>query len=154
MQYSPAKISTSQAISESPSANASGESKVHSNPIPLRILFVEDNDNVRELSICLLENDHREIIAVASGEAALDSFYKDPCDVVITDVSLPGMSGIELTKQLIKVAPELWVIIASGYQLPLGLEKLGPNVMAITKPFEAEQVEALIAKVVAARDAV
>lgn len=147
-------MSNAHSFAESQTAEALDGSLVRSNPSPLRVLFVEDNDNVRELSVCILQNDNRDIVALASGEAALESFYKEPCDVVITDVSLPGMSGIELTKKLLKFAPDLWVIIASGYQLPLGLDKLGANVRAVTKPFESEQVEALLAEVMASRNAV
>ena len=145
-------MSNAQSFAASPSAEASDGSIVRSKPSQLRVLFVEDNDNVRELSVCILQSDNRDVVALASGEAALESFYKDPCDVVITDVSLPGISGIDLAKRLLKIAPDLWVIIASGYQLPLGLDKLGPNVRAITKPFESEQVEALLAEVVASRN--
>ena len=146
-------MSNAQSFADSRSAENLEGSIVRSKQDSLRVLFVEDNDNVRELSVCILQSDSREVVALASGEAALDSFYSDPFDVVITDVSLPGMSGIELTKKLLKVAPHLWVVIASGYQLPLGLDKLGVNVRAITKPFESEQIEALLSEVVASRNA-
>jgi two-component system, cell cycle response regulator CpdR len=118
---------------------------------PLRILFVEDNDYVRELTVCLFEGVGREVAAYASGEEALAAFGRETFDVVITDVSLPNMSGIDLAKQILKAAPDTWLIIVSGYQLPLGLEQLGPNVRSITKPFEADQVAALLSEVRAAR---
>jgi CheY-like chemotaxis protein len=113
----------------------------------LRIVLVEDNDYVRELSVCLFESPDREVVAFATGEEALAAFIERPFDIVITDVSLPKMSGIELAKSILKMAPETWLIIASGYKMPAGLDKLGAHVRSVTKPFEAEQVEALIGEV-------
>jgi two-component system, cell cycle response regulator CpdR len=118
---------------------------------PLRILFVEDNDYVRDLTLCLLEDANREVVAFGSAEEALAEFKREPFDVVITDVSLPGMSGIEFAKRLLKVAPETWLVIASGYQLPGNLHQLGRNVRSMTKPFESEHIDAILAEVRDAR---
>jgi len=119
----------------------------------LRIVLVEDNDYVRELSVCLFENPDRAVSAFATGEEALEAFMDQPFDVVITDVSLPKISGIDLAKRILKIAPDTWLIIASGYKLPAGLDQLGPNVRIMTKPFEADQVEALLAEVKQSRSA-
>jgi len=118
---------------------------------PLRILFVEDNDYVRDLTLCLLEDADREVTAFASAEEALDAFQSSPFDVVITDVSLPGMSGIEFARRVLKIAADTWCIIASGYQMPSDLNQLGARVRSMTKPFESEQIDALLAEVRNAR---
>ena len=112
----------------------------------LRVLFVEDNDFVRDLTMCLLEADDREVVAFASAEEAYEEFTHNPFDIVITDVSLPKMSGIELTKRLAAIAPDTWFVIASGYQLPPGIEKLGAHVRAITKPFESDKVDVIFSE--------
>jgi|SRR5882724_7420155 len=112
-------------------------------PASLRILVVEDNDYVRDLTLCLLEGEGREVLACKSAEEALDVFRRTGFDVVITDVSLPNMSGVELAKRVLERAPATWVIIASGYQLPTGLDKLGPHVRVMTKPFESEKMDAI-----------
>jgi CheY-like chemotaxis protein len=113
----------------------------------LRVMFVEDNDFVRELTMCLLEGADREVVAFGSAEEAYEEFTHNPFDVVITDVSLPKMSGIELTKRLVAIAPDTWFVIASGYQLPPGIEKLGAHVRAMTKPFESEKMDVIFSEI-------
>lgn len=110
----------------------------------LRVLYVEDNELVREITCELLARDAREIVAVGSGEAALSAFKDGRFDIVITDVSLPAMSGFDLVRHVKRLAPSMPVIVASGYPLDLHEEQLGPKVRAITKPLEAPQLDALI----------
>ena len=111
---------------------------------PFRILYVEDDDLVREITRELLTCDALEIVAVGSGEEALAAFKDDRFDIVITDVSLPAMSGIDLAKQIQQLAPSTPVILASGYSMDLDDVRLGAKVRAIRKPFDASQLDALI----------
>ena len=111
---------------------------------PLRILYVEDNPMVREMTSELLAQELREVTALATAEEALRSFQEHSFDVVITDISLPAMSGLDLARNILKFRPKVPIIIASGYMLNLGLQQLGPNVRAITKPFEAVEIDSLI----------
>jgi CheY-like chemotaxis protein len=115
----------------------------------LKILYVEDNALVREVTAELLAQDKREIVACASAEEALEEFRKSAFDMVITDVSLPVMSGMDLARSLLRIKPRLPIIIASGYSLDFGLENWGGNVRAIIKPFEPPEIEALISDLTA-----
>lgn len=117
---------------------------------PLRILFVEDNDYLREMMAALLEADDREIVTAASGEEALASWQGGAFDVLVTDVSLPGISGLDLARAVLAPAPSTWVVLSSGYPLDHGLATLGPNVRSLPKPFESEAMDALLAEVRAA----
>jgi len=125
-------------------ANAPAESNSTDDTQPLKILYVEDNAVVREVTAELMAQDEREIVACASAEEALEEFRKGAFDVVITDVSLPVMSGIDLARSLLKLKPRLPIILASGYALDFGLENWGSNVRAIIKPFDPHEIEALI----------
>jgi two-component system cell cycle response regulator CpdR len=111
---------------------------------PLRVLYIEDNALVREITCDLLADDTREIVAVASGEEALTAFEAGRFDIVVTDVSLPAMSGFELVRRVRKLAPTTPVILASGYPLDLEECRLGTRIRTITKPFNAPELEALI----------
>ena len=111
---------------------------------PLQILYVEDNEMVREITYELLCADQRRIVALGSAEEALEVFRTQPFDVLITDVSLPVMSGLDLVRNVLGMKPKLPVIIASGYSLDFGLEGWGPNVRAIIKPFDSSEIDALI----------
>lgn len=112
----------------------------------LTIYYVEDNDELRETIGLLLEADDRVVTAFATAEAALAAFEQSPCDVVITDVSLPTMSGVELARAVLARAPATWVVLSSGYELSAGLKTLGPNVHSLPKPFEVDDMDALLAK--------
>ena len=118
-------------------------------PTPLKILYVEDNTLVREVTAELLAQDKRQIVACASAEEALKEFRENSFDLVITDVSLPVMSGIELARSILGTKPGLPIIIASGYALNFGLENWGANVRAIIKPFDTPEIEALISDLIA-----
>jgi len=113
-------------------------------PAPLRVLYIEDNALVREITCDLLADDSREIVAVATGEEALSAFEASRFDIVVTDVSLPAMSGFELVRRVRKMAPTTPVILASGYPIDLEECRLGTQVRTITKPFNAPELEALI----------
>lgn len=118
---------------------------------PLRILFVEDNAIVREQTTELLASNDRDIVACETAEQALAEFEQRKFDVIITDMSLPAMSGMDLTKHVLRKNAHAWIVILSGYVLKIDLQKLGPNVRALAKPFETEQLEAILNDVLAAR---
>jgi CheY-like chemotaxis protein len=119
-------------------------------PPTLRILYVEDNPLVREVTSELLFQDDRQIVALSTAEEALQEFQTHPFDVVITDVSLPAMSGLDLARKILDINPKAAIIVASGYFLDLNVLKLGPTVRAIVKPFEASEIDALIEELCAA----
>ena len=116
---------------------------------PLQILYVEDNPVVREITYELLCTDDRQILALESAEEALVAFANQKFDVLITDVSLPVMSGLDLVRNVLARHPNLPVIIASGYALDFGTENWGRNVRSIIKPFEGSDIDALIEQLMA-----
>jgi len=118
-------------------------------PAPLRILYVEDNDMVREITLELLEQSQRQIVALATAEDALREFKQQTFDLVITDVSLPAMSGLDLARSIQSIKPTIPIIVASGYAMDLRHGTWAPNVRAIVKPFDSPQIEGLIAELCA-----
>jgi two-component system cell cycle response regulator CpdR len=110
----------------------------------MKILYVEDNDVIREITYELLSADQRQIVALGTAEEALQVFRTQQFDVLITDVSLPVMSGLDLVRNVLSVNPKLPIIIASGYSVDFGLDNWGPNVRSIIKPFEGAEIDALI----------
>jgi CheY-like chemotaxis protein len=119
-------------------------------PVPsssLRILYVEDNPLVRDITCELLSLPTRRVVAVASAEEALDVFEPDIFDVVITDISLPAMSGLDLTRRILERVPTTPIIIATGYDLHVDVREWGPRVRFITKPFDPPELEDLLCEV-------
>lgn len=83
----------------------------------LRVMLVDDHKLVREaLSYLLSVEDDIEVAGVAGdGFDALDLAKRIKPDIVIMDIDMPGMNGIETTRRLIAQQPELKVIALSGY---------------------------------------
>lgn len=117
----------------------------------LRALFVEDNDYLREIIGELLQEEGLAVTACANAEEAEAEFLREPYPLVITDVSLPKMSGTDLAKRLLGAAPSTWVVFSSGYALDRGLTQFGPNVRSLPKPFEVEALQALLLEIRASR---
>lgn len=113
----------------------------------MRILYVEDNSYLRETIGLLLEADGRDITSVDSGEAAVEAMDAAVFDLIVTDVSLPGMSGLDLARHARKVAPKIWIVLMSGYAFTSGLDEFGPHSAALAKPFDPDELDALMARI-------
>ncbi len=113
------------------------------------ILYVEDNDDIREAIAEILQGDGREIVTCANAEDALQAFEQRDFDILITDVSLPGLSGTELARRVLAANPQRWVVLCSGYDFGKGLSALGPNVRALPKPFDLDELDALLSEILA-----
>lgn len=92
----------------------------------------------------VIEADHREIVALPHAEAALARSDRARFDVLITDISLPGMSGVDLAKQWLAQDASRHVLLLSGYEFKHGLDAIGPNVRALLKSAEPEELEAAL----------
>jgi CheY-like chemotaxis protein len=108
------------------------------------VLLVEDNVEVSLITVEYLTELGHHATAVAAAEPALACLAERHFDAVMTDVSLPGMSGIDLTKELVKSYPRLPVVIASGYGALNVQQILGhrePNVFLLTKPYDMPMLQ-------------
>jgi CheY-like chemotaxis protein len=113
----------------------------------LTIMYVEDNTDLRNALTEMLAGPGRAVVAFATGEAALAAWEAGAPDLLVTDISLPGMSGTDLTRIVVAKKPAQWVALCSGYEYGNHVATLGRNVRALPKPFEFEQLEALIDEV-------
>jgi PAS domain S-box-containing protein len=79
------------------------------------ILIVDDEELIRTTIAIKLEHDGYKTDTVASGEKALNALKSKSYDVVLTDLKMIGMDGIELLKQVKQIQPDIEVIILTGY---------------------------------------
>ena len=80
-----------------------------------KILLIDDEEaNVRVLAISL-RSDGYEVVTAYSGEQGLEVFDRESPDIVVTDIKMPGMDGIEVLKDIKKRNPEVEVIIITGH---------------------------------------
>ena len=82
-----------------------------------RILFVDDDSAILEMSEQLLELMGYQVTLASSGQEAMNLIQKrcDSFDIVITDMTMPGMNGLELAQEIKKMCPDLPIILCSGY---------------------------------------
>lgn len=105
----------------------------------LKIFVVEDNNDFRELLCEMLQMLGHTVLSEANGEKALDKLGHASVDLLITDVTLPGMSGIELAKKVHASHAEIKIILSSGYGLSLGSHLSFP-VAVLSKPYSLNQL--------------
>jgi CheY-like chemotaxis protein len=82
--------------------------------VPKRILVVDDQESMRHMLADLLETMGHESLTVPTGLEALEQLGDD-VDLVITDLNMPEMDGLELMKRIKARNPSLPVIVISGY---------------------------------------
>jgi CheY-like chemotaxis protein len=110
----------------------------------MNILLVEDSHEVSCITVEYLHELGHQVVAVAEAEKAIARLKDESFDAVMTDIRLPGMSGIELARVLVKNYPTLPVVIASGYgalsvEFLMG-EKLR-TVLMLPKPYDLPALE-------------
>jgi CheY-like chemotaxis protein len=107
---------------------------------PLRILVVEDNVDSQYLVCEMLRAFGHDADGVGHPHDALEHLAAARYDVLFTDVSLPGMSGVDLARKAVADAPAMQVIFASGYGDML-LRHLEFPYQSLQKPYELDQLQ-------------
>lgn len=117
----------------SAASSATGQA---SDPFLGRLLYVEDNAQIAEITCLMLEDSGLDIVQANSAEEALRLIDAEasPFDIVLTDVVMPGMSGVQLARRLSQRFPDLPIVLVSGFseELTLGY---GAQYELLRKPF-------------------
>lgn len=103
-----------------------------------RILVVDDEQSVRDILKQVLEGEGYNITLAQTGEQAMSLFSASPYPLVITDIRMPGMSGIDLLKKITAVSPDTQVIIITSHaSIETAIDALRLGVYDyLLKPFE------------------
>ncbi|WP_043312107.1 response regulator [Pseudomonas sp. ML96] len=118
------------------------------------ILLVEDDDVVRFLTVEILEEFGYQVQALGDANSALELLRSgEPCDLLMSDVGLPGLSGRELVEAARELRPTLPVLFASGYSEPGLLDDIRrkhPQAAtdSIVKPFDFDQLARCLSELV------
>jgi CheY-like chemotaxis protein len=81
----------------------------------LRVLLVEDDDDNRELMAEVLATYGCEVLSAASGREGLKMLSEHSVDVVVTDIGMPGMGGLEMARAAKAIAPRVPVVVVTGW---------------------------------------
>ncbi len=111
---------------------------------PFVILYVEDNDYIRESFAELLANAERRIVCVADGAGARKALREQNVNLLMTDINLPDGSGLDVAREALRQNPKLPVIVCSGHDSRDAARSLGPTVYSLRKPFDLDELEALV----------
>ncbi|HLH32888.1 MAG TPA: response regulator, partial [Terriglobia bacterium] len=80
-----------------------------------RILIVEDDPDTRSVMLRILQSGGYKTFEAENAETGLESLAKNKIDILITDLHLPGMDGIELLKRAKQAAPEIEVVLVTAH---------------------------------------
>jgi DNA-binding response OmpR family regulator len=106
---------------------------------PATILIVDDEPVVRALLRAALEPAGSRIIEAEDGETALEAAWQERPDVIVLDVGLPGLSGLDVCRAVKTHLPPPRVMLITGNRYGPGVEDCGADVI-IEKPFDPHTV--------------
>lgn len=112
------------------------------------ILIVDDEQSYRQLLSLVFEGDGHLIRTASNGREALELLHAEPSDIVISDVRMPDMDGIELLSAVRDTQPDLGVILMTAFasvETAREAFKLGADDF-IQKPFDVEELKLIVKK--------
>jgi PAS domain S-box-containing protein len=117
----------------------------------LRIIVVDDEPEILKIMIQMLKNKDHEVKSFSNGKLALKAFKKNHAnfDLIITDQAMPKMSGQDLGKQILKIRPNIPIVLMTGFSDLIDQEKAKQIGFFdyITKPIKNSDFDRIINKV-------
>jgi two-component system response regulator PilR (NtrC family) len=114
------------------------------------VLVVDDEESMRLFLSVMLEKEGYRVTTAANGAVAYDLFSQESFDLILEDLKMPGMDGIELLQKLKKTDPEVLVIIMTAYSTwnsAVEAMRLGAYDY-IKKPFDNRDIKATVARAI------
>ena len=118
------------------------------NPSLARILVVDDEELIRDLLKMVLMDEGYTVVTAADGEEAIGRLEASPFDLVITDLVMPRVNGVEVLRAAKRIDPNYPVMVITGYpsvETVTKLVRLGAGDY-LTKPFNLDVVKVTVAK--------
>ena len=114
------------------------------------IMIVDDEESVLDISRIILENLGYKVCSFNGSERAIESFRAapDPIDLIISDMTMPGMSGFELSREIKKIKPDIPIILLTGYSAIIDRDeakRLGIYTI-LTKPIQTSDFSHAVRK--------
>jgi len=118
-----------------------------------RVLVVEDDEDNRELMGEVLQDAGYEVVLAANGAAGLRTLAEHSIDLLVTDIGMPGMGGLEVARAAKEIAPTVPVVVVTGYAEREDIAKArGHEVDAVlVKPVDPDALTSLVDQLVRQR---
>jgi two-component system, NtrC family, response regulator AtoC len=122
--------------------------------VNVTVLIAEDDQVIREGIATALRRDHFEVRAVANGNEAVRALLDEPADVVVADLKMPGLNGLELLDRIHVTQPDTIFIIATAFgAIGSAVDAMKKGAYDyLTKPIQLDRLSLLIRKALQARD--
>jgi CheY-like chemotaxis protein len=114
-------------------------------------LVIDDDDLVRNTLVRMLERSGFEVVAAKNGREGLARFHNEPPDLIVTDVIMPDLDGVETIMAVRQESPGIPIIAVSGggkahaMQFLDAAQKLGAD-LVLPKPFRQDDLASTIAR--------
>jgi PAS domain S-box-containing protein len=131
-----------------PGAEILPETDVASALPKMRVLLVDDHEEVRETTAALLRDLDHEVIEARNGADALHLLKSRDCDfdLLVTDYAMPLLSGADFLREAREVCPDVPALIITGYAEPDMIQGLPKGVHTLLKPFTPRALERAMAR--------
>ena len=107
----------------------------------IRILLAEDEDAMRTYLARALENAGYSVVAVDRGTAAVPLLERERFDLLLSDIVMPEMDGIELAQRCAEISPETKVMFITGFAaVTLKASREAPQAKVLSKPFHLKDL--------------
>jgi signal transduction histidine kinase len=123
-------------------------------PVPAaRVLVVDDERSVADVCREFLTGEGYTVTLAHRADEAVRRMVEDGCDLILTDINLPGMSGLELVREARRIDDEVPVVVMTGYASTANaIEALRQGAYDyVTKPFDLEEIGQIVERGVANR---
>ncbi|MCD6432800.1 MAG: EAL domain-containing protein [Sulfurimonas sp.] len=115
----------------------------------IKLLYVEDNEEARTSTLTILEEFFNDIVVAVDGKDGLEKFQQQKIDLIITDINMPKLNGLDMIKEIRKIDKEISILVLSAYNesgyfmesIKLGVEGY------LLKPIDIEQFMEMLQKV-------
>lgn len=136
-------------VADAPLTRAAVAGQTGTLPAGLRVMLVEDNEMVRAFAAELLQDLGCQVTSAESGEQALALLESALPELVLSDVVMPGISGIELARQIRVSHPHLPILLATGYSEEI--VGTGSEFYVLAKPYSSQALVAAMSEVLVPR---
>jgi signal transduction histidine kinase len=110
-----------------------------------RILVVEDDRQIGEIVLDMLETEGYAVVMAEDPQRALDLLNRGPFDLVVSDIVMPGMGGVQFAKEVQRLYPGLPILLASGYGDAVA-EGARSEMPVVRKPYRIEDLRPYLQK--------
>ncbi|MCS7183308.1 MAG: sigma-54 dependent transcriptional regulator, partial [Thermoanaerobaculum sp.] len=117
-------------------------------PQPIRLMVVDDEEHVRTSLACWFREEGFQVSVASSGREALQVLAREGAEILLVDIKMPGMDGLELQRKVRELAPDATVIMMTAYAaVDTAVQAMKEGAYDyIVKPFDPEDLSRLVRK--------